>query len=71
MSTLALRAAGVIASAVQPKPGLSFMQRLIAAREAEAKRRVLSLLAAIDDVRLAGLGFTPDDIKALRGGVLR
>jgi len=71
MSTLALRAAGVIASAVQPEPGLSFLQRLIAAREEEAKRRVVSHLAAMDDGRLAGLGFSPDDIKALRIGKLR
>ncbi len=71
MSTLALRAAGVIASAVQPRPGQSFFQRLIAARENEAKRRVVGYLAAIDDARLEGLGFGPDDIKALRAGVLR
>ena len=38
MSTLALRAAGVIASAVEPKPGLSFVTRLLAAREDQAKR---------------------------------
>lgn len=71
MSTLALRAAGVIASAVEPKPGSSLVQRLLAAREDQAKRRVVSYLAAMDDARLAGLGFTPDDVKALRAGELR
>src|SRR5262249_16438623 len=71
MSTLALRAAGVIASAVQPEPGQSFVERLLAAREAEAKRRVRWLLAAMDDARLAGLGFSPKDVAALRDGKLR
>jgi hypothetical protein len=71
MSTLALRAAGVIASAVEPKPGLSFVTRLLAAREDQAKRRVLGYLAAMDNARLAGLGFTADDIRALRAGELR
>ena len=71
MSTLALRAAGVIASAVEPKPGLSFVTRLLAAREDQAKQRVLGHLAAMDNSRLAGLGFTANDIRALRAGELR
>ena len=68
MSTLALRAAGLFASAVEPKPGLSFVERLLAARENEARRRVVTHLAAMDDARLQGLGFTADDISALRRG---
>jgi uncharacterized protein YjiS (DUF1127 family) len=71
MSTLALRAAGTFASAVEPKPGSSLVKRLLAARENQAKRRVVGHLAAMDDARLAGLGFTPDDIFALRAGELR
>jgi hypothetical protein len=71
MSTLALRAAGVIASAVEPKSGTSLVQRLLTAREHRAKRRVLSYLAAMDDARLAGFDFAPDDILALRAGELR
>jgi hypothetical protein len=68
MSTLALRAAGLFASAVEPKPGLSFVDRLLAARESEARRRVVTHLAAMDDARLQGLGFSTDDIGALRRG---
>ncbi len=71
MSTLALRAAGLIASAVEPKSGTSLVKRLLAAREDQARRRVLSYLAAMDDARLAGFGFTPDDIRTLRAGELR
>jgi hypothetical protein len=71
MSTLALRAAGVIASAVQPEPGQSFVMRLLAAREEEAKRRVRRLLASMDDARLVGFGFSAGDIEALRAGKLR
>jgi hypothetical protein len=68
MSTLAVRAAGVLASAVEPKPGLTFVGRLLAARENEARRRVVGYLAAMDDARLLDLGFTSDDIAALRRG---
>ena len=71
MSTLALRAAGIIASAVEPEPQLSFVQRLLLAREQQAKQRVIGHLAAMDDDRLHGLGFSGDDIAALRAGELR
>ena len=69
MSTLALEAAGAIASAVQKPPSL--MARLTAAREAQAKRRVLDFLSAMDDAHLQRLGFSTDDITALRNGKLR
>jgi len=68
MSTIALRAAGVIASAVEAEPGKSLIRRLLEARENEARRRVLGYLAAMDDGRLQGLGFSADDIAALRAG---
>jgi len=71
MSALALRAAGVIASAAEPRTGLSFIARFLAAREDQAKRRVRDYLAAMDDTRLRDLGFADDDIKALRAGELR
>jgi hypothetical protein len=71
MSTLALRAAGTIASAIQPKFGSTLVKRLLAARGDQAKRRVLSYLGATDDKRLAGFGLTPGDIAALRAGELR
>jgi hypothetical protein len=71
MSTLAIRAAGVLASAVQAgdRPGL--VQRLLAARENQPKRHVIARLAAMDDARLKGLGFSADDISALRAGGFR
>jgi hypothetical protein len=70
MSTLALRAedAAVIAADSWPK---ALFARLIEAREEEARRRVRSYLASLDDGRLASLGFTEDDICALRNGELR
>jgi hypothetical protein len=71
MSTLAVRAAGLFASAVEPQPGSSFVERFLAAREDQAKRRVLGMLAAMDDARLQGLGFSAGDIAALRAGNLR
>ena len=45
MSTLALGLADALASAAEPKPKPSLFQRLIAAREDQARRRVLSYLA--------------------------
>jgi len=71
MSTLAVRAAGVLASAGEPRPGLTFIGRLLAAREDAAKRRVVAHLAAADDSRLQGLGFAAEDIAALRSGEYR
>lgn len=71
MSTLALRAAGLFASAVEPQPGSSFVGRFLAAHENRAKRHVLARLAAMDDARLEGLGFSEADIGALRAGQLR
>ncbi len=72
MSTLAVGAAGALASAVEAAGGRTGpVQRLLAAREARARRLVLAQLAAMDDVRLEGLGFSDDDIVALRAGELR
>ena len=72
MSTLALGLADALASAAQPKPKrLGLIQRLIEAREVQAKRRVLGYLTAMDDQQLTGLGFTAEDIEALRQGELR
>lgn len=69
MSTLALDAAGAIASAVEKPPSL--VARLTAAREAQAKHRVHDFLSTMDDARLHGLGFGTDDIAALRSGKLQ
>lgn len=74
MSALSLRAEDVAAAAADtekewPKSGL--MRRLIKAREAEARRRVRMYLVAMDDERLMSLGFTEEDIRALRRGEAR
>jgi hypothetical protein len=71
MSTLALRAAGLFASAVKPQAELSFVARFLAARDDRAKRRVRGMLAAMDDARLQRLGFSAEDIAALRAGEFR
>ena len=71
MSTLALGLADALASAAEPKPKPSLFERLIAAREDQARRRGVSYLAWMDDERLKGLGFTAEDIEALRTGELR
>lgn len=68
MSTIVLRAAGTLASVREPKLGAGLAQRLLAAGESPAKQRVLGFLAAMDDDRLLGLGFTAADIGALRSG---
>jgi hypothetical protein len=72
MSSLALGLADALASAAQPKPKrLGLVQRLIQVREDQAKRRVLGYLTPMDDQRLTSLGFTAEDIEALRQGELR
>ena len=74
MSTLSLRAEDMAAAAAdteteRTKPSL--FQRLIKAREEEARRRVRMYLVAMDDERLMSLGFSEDDIRALRSGEAR
>lgn len=48
----------------------SFLTRLVkamtAAREAQARRYVASHLAVMSDERLSDIGFTADEIKAVR-----
>jgi hypothetical protein len=48
-------------------PESSFVRRLLETREDPAKARVLAWLLSIDDARLLGFGFTPEDIALLRG----
>ena len=71
MSTLALGLADALASAAEPKPKSGLLQRLFAARQDQAKRRVLGYLTAMNDRQLTSLGFTAEDIEALRHGELR
>lgn len=70
MSTLALGPADALASAAARKPKPSLWRRLIAAREEQAKRRAVTYLAWMDDERLESLGFTAENIRALRNGRL-
>lgn len=70
MSTLAWELAGEVAPAeLGTQPG--FLSRLIKSREDRAKHVVLRHLATMDDARLGRLGFTNQDISALRAGELR
>lgn len=71
MSTLALELAGADASAAQSEGGPGFFKRWIEMRQAKANGVVRAHLASLPDARLAGLGFTPEDILALRAGALR
>ena len=71
MSTLALRPVDAFAPLAEVKPKPRLFQRLIKAREDQAKRRFLGYLAAMDDARLQSLGFNAEDIGALRAGELR
>lgn len=71
MSTLALRLVDTLASTAEPEPQSSLVQRLIRARDDNAKRIVRMHLAAMDDGRLRSLGFSDGDIGALRAGELR
>jgi hypothetical protein len=73
MSTLALlgTAAAVPLGERQTKSRPSLFKRLLAAREAEARRRTRSYLAGQSSERLAALGFTADDLAALRKGESR
>jgi hypothetical protein len=71
MSTLALWSADGASPAIETRRKPSLFQRLIMAREKEAARRVHSFLLAQSDEHLQDLGYTPEDIAALRDGQLR
>lgn len=71
MSTLALGSAVAVSPAIESKPRPSLFQRLIEAREKEATRRVHAFLVTLSDERLHDLGYSPDDIAALRDGQFR
>jgi len=51
-------------SAAPASPGL--FARLSQARELRARRQILAYLASQTDARLAGFGFSPEDIHELR-----
>jgi hypothetical protein len=71
MSTLALWSADSASPAIASNPKPSFFARLIKAREREAARRIHSFLITQSDERLAELGYTREDIVALRDGQVR
>jgi hypothetical protein len=68
MSAIALRPTDVAIASRESTPRPSFLQRLIKAREAEARRHVQGYLAAQSDARLEDLGFTPGEIETMRQG---
>jgi dGTP triphosphohydrolase len=70
MSTLVLNQADALGPSAEKKPWRSF-ERLVQARENEARRRVTDYLASQTDERLAGLGVDSEGIAALRRGQLR
>jgi uncharacterized protein YjiS (DUF1127 family) len=72
MSTLTMQLRGIASrdvSIATPQPGL--LARLIESQDERARRHTLSFLAARTDQRLKDLGFSADDIRALRNGELR
>jgi len=72
MSSLTMRhgGAGAALETAETAKGhlFTFVQRLIAAREERAKRRVAAYLGACSDDRLYGLGLSSEDIRAVRAG---
>jgi len=71
MSTLALWSVDSASPAIASKPKPGLFARLIKAREREAARRIHTFLVTQSDERLEDLGYTPEDIVALRGGQVR
>jgi uncharacterized protein YjiS (DUF1127 family) len=71
MSTLAWELAGDIAPAEQTEAKAGFWSRFIESRQARANRHVCAHLVAMGDERLTELGFSKDDIRALRAGQIR
>jgi hypothetical protein len=71
MSTLALWSADAVSSTTETMPRPSLFARLIKSREREATRRIHSFLITQSDERLKDLGYTSEDIAALRAGEVR
>ena len=68
MSTLALAPAPGAVAGVEPNTKPSLFQRLIAARERDALRRIHAFIAVQSDQRLRDLGYTAEDIESIRQG---
>jgi hypothetical protein len=56
-----------VSSVGRPIAGSSLVRRLVLAKNDPAKQRIRAWLSDIDDERLFSLGFTSEDIAALRG----
>jgi hypothetical protein len=72
MSTATMRR-GEAAAAIEfsVRPAANFFKRVIATREAAAKRHVADYLAACSDDRLMHLGLSTEDIRAIRAGTFQ
>jgi hypothetical protein len=69
MSTLTIPLGNIAPSAsAAPASPPGLFARLSQAREMRARRETLAYLMSQSDDRLAGLGFSPDDIRDLRQG---
>ena len=71
MSTLTIPLGNIAPSAAAAPASPGLFARLIQGRETRARREIVSYLMSQSDDRLAGLGFSSDDIRALREGNLR
>lgn len=72
MSSLTMQHAGAGAALETARGGLSaFLQRVIEARETEARRRVVNYLDACTNERLWTLGLHNEDIRAIRAGTFK
>ena len=70
MSTLALWSADTTARAFEPRAEPSLFQRLMQARERDARRHIQAFLNWQSDQRLQGFGYSAAEIEAIRHGRL-
>ena len=72
MTTATMRRGEAAAAAeFSARPIASFFKRVMAAREAKAKRRVADYLATCSNERLMQLGLSAEDIRAVRTGTFQ
>jgi hypothetical protein len=71
MTTLTMRPQDIASVAAPAPTATGLVARLVATREASARRQAVAYLAAQTDARLEGLGFSAGDIRAIRKGEMR
>jgi hypothetical protein len=72
MSALTLRPGDAeVALESNPRPFWGLIGRVVAAREAAARRRTFAYLASCPDERLRALGLSEHDIADVRAGLFR